>query len=149
MRAGDGSGTARDYPVIAMDCVPGKYPAPVALNELAQYFVWSDAMEARVLPLLERVQGKPPVLGQPPPPFVAVQWRQEFASMARQSNKPNGQRPKCNGFSMMQCAPLLDSEVARGGDFPLELCSPTADSMRELLTGALGTYTHIYIITYI
>ena len=39
VRAGDGSGSARDYPVIAMDCVPGKYPAPPALNELAQYLL--------------------------------------------------------------------------------------------------------------
>ena len=39
---------------------------------------------------------------------------------------------------MMQCAPFLDSAVARGGDFPLQLCSPTADTMRQLLRGALA-----------
>ena len=138
------SGSVDDisHPVLAMDCVPGKYPAPAPLNSLARYFEWSDGIEQAASRLVESQIGR----GQA---YVAVQWRQEFAGMATPT--VTSKRPaRCAGFSVSQCAPYVEdsSEPAAAAatgarrtatiKYPTELCAPSLESMRQLLREALA-----------
>ena len=116
----------------------------------AQYFEWSSEIERAAAELIEQSLGRHP--------FVAVQWRQEFARRATHSGQ-------CSGFSVSQCAPYVDAAASgdrgavteretegqrergtvgaaaatgvRKGAYPSELCAPSLDSMRALLEAAI------------
>lgn len=134
------------HPILAMDCVSGKYPAPTSLNKVVPYFEWSTEIEVAATQLIEQY------IGHRDHPFIAVQWRQEFASRARRSGS-------CGGFSAAQCAQYLDHEASRTAfaeklgtgsrkHYPSELCAPTLDSMRSLLQAALeaaGPNTKLFV----
>jgi hypothetical protein len=141
LSSGARSGSTDDvnHPVLAVDCVPGKYPAPASLNKLVRYFEWSSEIDLAATEFIEQY------IGHRDQPFVGVQWRQEFAARTQNSGK-------CSGFSVSQCAPYVDgivSRVAAGGglddsagaggrsnQYASELCAPSLDSMRTLLRAA-------------
>eukprot|EP01043_Picozoa_sp_COSAG02_P024756 COSAG02_NODE_1365_length_13037_cov_4.315659_2_plen_448_part_00 len=132
-RARSGSTDDVNHPVLAVDCVPGKYPAPASLNNLARYFEWSSTIDLAATKFIEKQFGHRDQV------FVAVQWRQEFAARTQNSGK-------CSGFSVSQCSPYIDDAAnravaagerpgatARPGGYATELCAPSLDSMRVLL----------------
>ena len=134
-RARSGSANDINHPVLAVDCVPGKYPAPASLNKLVRYFDWSSAIDLAASNFIEQY------IGHRDQAFVAVQWRQEFAARAQNSGS-------CSGFSVSQCSPYIDGATsraavgerpggaARSGVYATELCAPSLDSMRALLKEA-------------
>jgi hypothetical protein len=109
-----------EHPVVALDCAPGKYPAPAHLDKNAAALNWSLPIrreaEAFIDANLER-------------PYVAVHIRQAFF-------------PACDGRPMThssgQCRSWLESEGHEFPDatpsFPNEICHPSGESMHEQLS---------------
>ena len=109
---------------MALECLPGRYPAPRELDGLAQYFTWSGTVKERADAVLAEI------FGDANAKYVAVQWRNEFAEMSR----------PCGGFSAVQCEVLLDAQRAKEPDFNSQrMCSPGTDQMREMLLAAMKT----------
>ena len=108
-----------DHPVVALDCAPGKYPAPPRLDKWAAALNWSLPIqreaEAFIADELER-------------PYIAVHIRQAFFDA-------------CDGRPMThssgQCRPWLEAEGHVFSEatpkFPNDICHPSPEIMREQL----------------
>ena len=96
--------------MLAVDCVPGDYPASRDLDPLAQYFHWSAAVLGKAQKLISGA-------------YVAVQVRSEFMWSGR-----------CGGFSCVQCQTLLDQDPSID---PNAICDPGLSAMRNMLNQAM------------
>ena len=110
-----------DHAVLALDCIPGRYPAPRSLDPLAGYFEWSDNIQSKAQALIKDS------LGGGTWPFIAVHWRSEFAHMTERG------RP-CGGFSAVQCGHLIANNAV---GIPDSMCAPSVESMRAMIKAAM------------
>ncbi len=113
-----------EHPVVALDCAPGKYPAPPRLDKYAAALNWSVPIqkeaEAFIADELER-------------PYIAVHIRQAFFD-------------GCDGRPMThssgQCRPWLEAEgneyPEASPKFPNEICHPSSEIMREQLEALMN-----------
>ena len=113
-----------DHPVVALDCAPGKYPAPPRLDKWASALNWSLPIqreaEAFISEELER-------------PYIAVHIRQAFFDA-------------CDGRPMThssgQCRPWLEAEGHVFSEatpkFPNDICHPSTEIMREQLQALMN-----------
>lgn len=120
------------HPVLALDCAPGSYPAPRHLDSLAEHFIWSEAVVSRADKAIGAAKGQP---------FVAVQYRSEFAWSDR-----------CGSFSTSQCDELIMAQEPGLNDYRewnklSEVCDPPLDDMRQMLVQAmeLSGAKHLYV----
>eukprot|EP01050_Picozoa_sp_SAG11_P018620 SAG11_NODE_2845_length_2913_cov_2.068230_3_plen_215_part_00 len=100
------------HPVLALECVPAKYPAPAAVEPNAAALHWSAPILASARALIGGRR------------IVAIQWREEFARM--------GRNDRCNGFSLQQCDGVRDSVEQSA------LCAPPAADMSAMLERAMA-----------
>ena len=101
-----------EHPVLAMDCSPGKYPAPITLDPLSRYLKWSDiVLEPAISFIKDNLER----------PFVAMHFRHAFA------------KASCGFSAQSQCGHFA------GPDDPLgdEVCVPSIDDMEEHLSAVM------------
>ena len=110
------------HPVVALDCAPGKYPAPPKLDKHAALLNWSLPIrreaEAFVSKHLRR-------------PFVAIHIRQAFF--------PSCTRDGGMVHSSSQCSGWLEAERgAVPSPFPIEICKPSSTMMEEHVAAVMN-----------
>ena len=106
---------AIEHPILALDCVPGRYPAPRHLDSIAQHFVWGGIIAKMARGVVSKSIGSEK--------FVAVHFRNEFG----------GGSGHCGGFSSVQCV------EANGGsdELPDASCSPSMEEAYAALNAQL------------
>lgn len=101
-----------EHPVLALDCSPGRYPAPRSLDHLSQYLKWSTTITSPAFDFID---------ANLPRPFIALHFRHAFASAG------------C-GFSVGQCHDFGESLEDN------RVCTPSVEEMRNHLTQIMSVF---------
>ena len=102
------------HPVLAMDCSPGRYPAPNHLDSLSQHFKWSEAIEKEAFSFINE---------KLPRPFIGIHFRTAFAQAG------------C-GFSLhAQCGEWETDE----NPLSQEVCTPSLTSIESHLKAVIAS----------